>query len=839
MKKFPQFQRVVRQCKYLLKRLKAAKNSLSQHLFEKKLQKFISKHQSNNYIKRLVFGLIIGSFPLNEMNGQILDFNRGIERPIFNNYDSRSSLNLIDFDNDGDFDFLYNIITGYGVYNELEQVSNKWNNNSPIFINEEINSNSPVEKSNIYKLFYKSPNSELKLTHLDLNGDSLESLVIIGEEYLNKNFITVYKQNIENDSIKFDTIPFFHLETNLASDIIDINRDGNIDLINKLGNSIKIYLNQGDNANPIFDDLNPTEISISNHFISSDLLDYDHDGDYDLEFTSKDYVSIDIHGYKYYNTYGGFIVNETVGNNIIFSKIDTLAVLNFTRFGGGDYRSIFLKLFDLDMDGDLDLIKKNFGDEGGLNGLYANYTWIENETPNSNFVVKGKIKNSDGEAIFTPMVIEPEGIIRWPNYGIDTIDNQYISEFNFGLDIGTHKIYPRMPEDGWISTPEYIDITAIENIDSIYEQDFTIQCLPGQEDYKINALTVNVARPGFQHYQIAHIDNVSDKFKELSIKWTPDPRLEILSNDETLDSIRNGIHYFTVDINGLESAILNNEVKVPASIPLGDTLKSHFEVKPNQDINPSNNFFQLEEVVVGSWDPNDKIVSPKGAGEKGITDIGNKEFTYTIRFQNNGNFETNHVVITDTIDSDFDMKTFRVLGLPNEYEYNIGNYTENYIVEIEGNYVRFYLPIKLPPQSVDDLKSQGYVQYSVKLKEGIQPGEIIKNKADIYFDFNTPITTNETINELAIISKITQQGLPKISSKIYPNPTNSQALLEWDKTMSEEMVLSVYDINGKLVMSKLANGGFVAINVENWANGIYLYVLESSKGNAWGKLMVE
>jgi hypothetical protein len=744
MKKASHFQRVIRQCKFLLKRIKQTNDSLNLSRLKLKLERLIAKYQTNTYLKRLVFGLVISAFPLNEMNGQTIDFNNGIEKIIINNQDG-FSINFIDLDNDGDFDVLGYSSPGYGVYNTLHQASNKWNNISPIFLEEVINSNSPVVKNNIDKLFYKSKNSALKLVHLDLNGDSLQSLVIIGEEYLNKNFITVYKQNIENDSIKFDTVPFFHLETNLASNIIDINRDGNIDLINAYANKIHFYLNQGDNANPIFDDLNPTEILMPNNQYLVDFLDYDNDGDYDFEFNIKNYVSSNEFGETSYNVYGGFLENETVGDNIVFTKIDTLALIEYVKPINPE--GIVIKFFDLDSDNDLDLIKFISGNSGGVHANYALITWIENETPNSNFVVRGKIKNSDGEAIFTPIVIEPEGIIRWPNYVIDTIENQYISEFNFNLNIGTHKIYPRMPEDGWTSTPEYIEITAVADKDSITNQDFILNCTPGKEDFKIVASTFNVARPGFEHIQNSNILNLSDKDQELIVAWKPDERLEIINTDDQLDSMVNGVYYFTFLTNALGNGILNNEVKVPVNVSIGDTLKSYYQLMPNEDANPENNSFELVDVVVGSWDPNDKIVSPKGTGDEGITDIENKEFTYTIRFQNTGNYTAENVVLLDTIDEKFDMKTFKTLNLPGYFQYNVGNFYENYCVEINENVVMYiFQEINLPPQSENEFASQGYVQYSVKLKEDIQPGEIIKNKADIYFDFNNPITTNETIN---------------------------------------------------------------------------------------------
>jgi hypothetical protein len=852
MKKASHFQRVIRQCKFLLKRIKQTNDSLNLSRLKLKLERLIAKYQTNTYLKRLIFGLVISAIPLNEMNGQVIDFTFGNKKGIPTSSGSIPRLKSIDIDNDGDLDFVYTSRCSYTECDGLHQITNIYNNNFPIFkgeeVDDEFNPNTFVATSNIEKLVYKkNPNTEFfdyigfNFINLDLNEDSLKSLMT------RDNYIKVFKQRIINDSVKFDTIPFFEVkieDTELFDKtflkVIDINGDENIDFVNMEEynnspelNKLKFFINQGNNSMPEFDFLNPIEIPIPNIwvFYNNIFLDYDKDGDYDFGFQGKE-------SFDYYNNdYFIFKENESIGNSIVFSKNDTIAKSLDYSYGGYIY-----EMLDLDGDSDLDLIS-TYSSSCPSPGCYSNYTsWIENETINSGFTVKGRTKNIDGEAIHTPIIIEPDNSIKWPTYGLDFINYQVTSEFNFGLDIGTHKIYPRMPEDGWTSSPEYIEITAIADKDSITYQDFILNCTPGKEDFQIVASTFNVPRPGFKHIQKSNILNHSDKEKELIVAWKPDERLEILSIDDKKDSIVNRVYYFTVYLNALGNGILNNEVKVPVNVSIGDTLKSYYHLMPNDDANPENNSFELVDVVVGSWDPNDKIVSPKGTGDEGITDIENKEFTYTIRFQNTGNYYAANVILIDTIDEKFDMKTFQTLNICKGLNFytNSANLIENRNTEINGNVVKYVLQgINLPPQSENELESQGYVQYSVKLKEGIQPGEIIKNKADIYFDFNNPITTNETINELAIISKVTQQGLPKISSKIYPNPTKNMALLEWDKTISEEMVLSMYDINGKLIISKNVNGGFASINVQNWTNGVYIYVLESQKGNAWGKLIVE
>ena len=49
--------------------------------------------------------------------------------------------------------------------------------------------------------------------------------------------------------------------------------------------------------------------------------------------------------------------------------------------------------------------------------------------------------------------------------------------------------------------------------------------------------------------------------------------------------------------------------------------------------------------------------------------------------------------------------------------------------------------INLPPKSVDEAGSQGYVLFAVQRDPSLQIGDSFKNRAGIYFDFNAPVIT--------------------------------------------------------------------------------------------------
>jgi uncharacterized repeat protein (TIGR01451 family) len=146
------------------------------------------------------------------------------------------------------------------------------------------------------------------------------------------------------------------------------------------------------------------------------------------------------------------------------------------------------------------------------------------------------------------------------------------------------------------------------------------------------------------------------------------------------------------------------------------------------EIDTTNNYLTRCFSIVNSFDPNDKSVEPTLI-QPGI----NNWLTYNINFQNTGNAEAIDIFITDTLDSKLDWSTFELLSyshFPLVQLYNTGI--------IKFNYPKIYLP----DSTNNEPESHGYVQFKIKSKNTLLPGDVINNKANIYFDFNPPIITN-------------------------------------------------------------------------------------------------
>lgn len=249
----------------------------------------------------------------------------------------------------------------------------------------------------------------------------------------------------------------------------------------------------------------------------------------------------------------------------------------------------------------------------------------------------------------------------------------------------------------------------------------------------------------------------------------------------------------------------------------GDLICFDVTVTPtNGDNNVNNNAFNFCYEVINSFDPNNKEVNPVGN-----IDTLQEWLTYTINFQNTGNAPALHIYIMDTLDSNLDANSMQLLTSSHQ------NYTQVF----EGGVVKFNFPsINLPDSISDEPGSHGYVRYKVKLKENLPIGTVIKNTANIYFDFNAPIVTNttETTIELRIPDAIAEVRKPTVS--IYPNPASTQLVVSASNGL-QGGTIALYDLSGKLMALETATNQTHTINSSNLPSGIYIVVVKDNEQN--------
>lgn len=136
---------------------------------------------------------------------------------------------------------------------------------------------------------------------------------------------------------------------------------------------------------------------------------------------------------------------------------------------------------------------------------------------------------------------------------------------------------------------------------------------------------------------------------------------------------------------------------------------------------------------IGSWDPNDIRVFPKGMGPDHLIDR-ETELEYHIRFQNTGTDTAFQVQILDTLPlPQLDLSSLKIGSSSHPFTWELSS-TGIISFRFEG--------IALPDSSTNEMASHGFVRFKIHPQVDILPGTTIANRAAIYFDFNEAVITN-------------------------------------------------------------------------------------------------
>ncbi|HRN57989.1 MAG TPA: T9SS type A sorting domain-containing protein, partial [Agriterribacter sp.] len=182
-----------------------------------------------------------------------------------------------------------------------------------------------------------------------------------------------------------------------------------------------------------------------------------------------------------------------------------------------------------------------------------------------------------------------------------------------------------------------------------------------------------------------------------------------------------------------------------------------------------------------SLDPNTKS-GPSGFGEARFINGKDKRMSYTILFENmnTATLPAQQVIILDTLDKNvYDLSTFspKQFGFGSQ-SYHIPAGAKEYVEDIsytQNLSVRFYIHLDeetgiikatfktidkatgtitadplagfLPP-NVTAPEGEGYISFSVNMKDNLPHGTVIANRASIIFDTNEPIITDVWSNTI-------------------------------------------------------------------------------------------
>lgn len=209
-----------------------------------------------------------------------------------------------------------------------------------------------------------------------------------------------------------------------------------------------------------------------------------------------------------------------------------------------------------------------------------------------------------------------------------------------------------------------------------------------------------------------------------------------------------------------------------------------------------------------SFDPNDKFALPQRADNLALIDV---PLIYTIRFQNTGNDYARHVIIRDTIDPSFNLRSIKILQTSHPEVMNVSYNEAREVVFAFNN-------IYLPDSTTNYVASNGYVVYSLEHNPGIIPQTIVNNTANIYFDFNPPIVTNTTKNILVTSFPSSTHETNKPLITVYPNPASD--VVTFSSVVDN---CTLFNLQGQVIKKSTFTNNLSL----NCPAGIYILRLES------------
>lgn len=333
-------------------------------------------------------------------------------------------------------------------------------------------------------------------------------------------------------------------------------------------------------------------------------------------------------------------------------------------------------------------------------------------------------------------------------------------------------------------------------------------------------------RPGFNNIVRVTYKNEGNINVSPTIEFEYDDDVEYSNvfnsnfNSINVDVVNRKVIIECFNLSPNEMYFVDLEFYTPDTVALGTNVVHCATIYPVQnDVNFINNTYCDSTLVVGSYDPNDKLVTPKGRSQQGYIDSTETLLHYTIRFQNTGTYFAENVFIIDTLD-------FNVLN-PATIERVIASHNVK-VDFLQNKYLIFYFNnIFLADSFSNEKESHGFVSFFIKLNDSLPLGSVIKNRAAIYFDFNPPIITNYTTNTIfdPLNNVMERNNSKEVKVLAYPNPANNIVQFTIADNNQEIIKVELYDLNGK--KSALKNDNW--IDIQSLSKGMYFYKATTNK----------
>lgn len=393
--------------------------------------------------------------------------------------------------------------------------------------------------------------------------------------------------------------------------------------------------------------------------------------------------------------------------------------------------------------------------------------------------------------------------------------------YKIAVGEGTHTITPVLENPNYFTAfPESVSVT-FPNENNTFRQNFCISPKGTHQDLEIAILEMLPARPGFDaKYKIIYKNkgtqamsgSVTLDFNDAVLDFVSS--MPAITNQSLSKLIWDYVHLKPFETREIEFTLNVNSPMETPSVNNNDRLSFNALITPiTGDEKPVDNSFAMRQIVVGSFDPNDKtclegdVITPELIGEY---------VHYLIRFENTGTYPAENIVVKDIVDtSKFDISTLVPTNSSHFYTTKIS----------DGNKVEFiFEKINLP---FNDAHNDGYIAFKIKTLPTLKVGDSFTNEANIYFDYNFPILTNKATSTFKTLGTSDFEFSQYFN--VYPNPVKDRLNISLQNNV-EIKSIEIYDVLGQLIIVVPNALNVSNIDVSKLETGNYFLKIKSDRG---------
>ena len=395
--------------------------------------------------------------------------------------------------------------------------------------------------------------------------------------------------------------------------------------------------------------------------------------------------------------------------------------------------------------------------------------------------------------------------------------------YHYDAQAGTQTMTPILESPSYFNISPVATVVSFPTASSQFLQDFCISANGVHNDLEVSILPITVVRPGLNTTYKIFYKNKGTQSESGTISFAfNDAVLDFVNaNPAVTSQAINYLNWNFTDLLPFETreVTVTLNVNSPTEVPPvvgGDILNYTASVNSSLiDETPNDNMFVLNQTVVNSFDPNDKICLE---GNTITPEMVGKEVHYMIRFENTGTTNAENIVVKDMIDTNkFDINSLIPIASSHSFVTRIN----------ETNKVEFIFEnINLP---FDDANNDGYVMFKIKTKPSLVLGNTFSNTASIYFDYNFPIVTDPVVTTVALLAN--SDFVFENYFKIYPNPTYNTLNIEAKTTIGVKSI-SIYNTLGQLVLVIPNAQQTKSVDVSSLETGNYFIKINTDKGSS-------